>query len=503
MESDLSIVTSCIALVASALLFLLYKRGTSTFGYFRRSRNPGPKPIPFIGNMWGIWKKNFVQNDAALVAEFGKIFGVFDGQQPNLIVSDPEIIRSVLVEDFECFTNKRKYDMPFKFFRKMILHARDDEWKLIRTSISPAFRAERMTHIIKQKSLDLTERLVTIANDSGKFNCRDVFNHFAMEVIAECVFAKKIDCHDNENELFMKNAQTAFCPSACKSPAVLIPFVFPKLTTLLAKSMMAPKEFQYFLDILEQVIAARAQSDKRYDDFLEAATELVSKESEEVNGSRVPVWTKEEVDEIVIAQSCVFLTAGFETTVSTLSNICLLLARHPEVQDKLHQLTVDKIEEYGKVCHEMLADFPYVEQVVKEALRLYSPIPRLERQCNKAVSYDGIDIKEGVIVSVPVYALHYSEEYYPQPEKFDPDRWSPENKSKNNPYTFVPFGMGPRSCVGMKFAMDEIKLALCTLIAKLKFSPAKETPEKVEIENGFHWVIQTKKFALAVEARDK
>ena len=81
-----------------------------------------------------------------------------------------------------------------------------------------------------------------------------------------------------------------------------------------------------------------------------------------------------------------------------------------------------------------------------------------------------------MLVTVPIYALHHLEEYWPEPEKVDPERWSPENKSKRNPYAYMPFGMGPRNCVGMRFAVEELKLAICDLVRKFRFFPVAETP---------------------------
>ena len=109
---------------------------------------------------------------------------------------------------------------------------------------------------------------------------------------------------------------------------------------------------------------------------------------------------------------------------------------------------------------------------------------RVERQCNKAITYNGIHIKEGTIVTVPSFALHYDEDYYPEPEKFDPERWSPENKAQINPNTWMPFGMGPRNCVGMRFAMEVLKIALCTLVHKFEFFPVPETEEKLKFGKG-------------------
>ena len=101
---------------------------------------------------------------------------------------------------------------------------------------------------------------------------------------------------------------------------------------------------------------------------------------------------------------------------------------------------------------------------------------RIERECNKEVIYNNVTINKGMVVTVPTFALHYNEEYYPDPEKFDPQRWAADNEDKPNPYAYMPFGMGPRNCIGMRFAMEEMKIALSCLVKTLRFFPVDETP---------------------------
>lgn len=108
--------------------------------------------------------------------------------------------------------------------------------------------------------------------------------------------------------------------------------------------------------------------------------------------------------------------------------------------------------------------------------KIVSLLCRIDRECTREINYEKVNIKKGMIVTVPIYALHHLEEYWPEPEKFDPERWSPENKSKRNPYAYMPFGMGPRNCVGMRFAVEELKLAICDLVRKFRFFPVPETP---------------------------
>jgi len=129
-------------------------------------------------------------------------------------------------------------------------------------------------------------------------------------------------------------------------------------------------------------------------------------------------------------------------------------------------------------------------------------ISRVDRACNKEVNYDGIHIPKGMVVSVSTYALHYSEEYYSDPETFNPDRWSPENKPNLDPYAFMPFGMGPRNCVAMRFALEEVKLILCTVVKQFRFFPVEETPTELLVDDGFNDIIQPIRTKVGITSRN-
>ena len=130
----------------------------------------------------------------------------------------------------------------------------------------------------------------------------------------------------------------------------------------------------------------------------------------------------------------------------------------------------------------MVMGIPYVDQFINEVLRFYPPVSRLDRKLTDDVTLTldetghQVHLKKGMVVNIPIYAIHHLEEYYPDPEKFDPDRWSAENKPQMNPYAYLPFSIGPRNCIGMRFALEELKLALCTLVHKFRFICVPETP---------------------------
>ncbi|XP_032791001.2 cytochrome P450 3A14 [Daphnia magna] len=490
-------------------LYIIYKHVTASFNYFSNQGIPGPQPNPIFGNMWGIWKANLPDYDVDLVRNYGKIFGYFDGSIPNLWVTDVDLIKAIFIKDFDHFVDRRSMEIKLKVMRKWMTLMKGQEWKDVRSSVTPAFttgKIKRMSSLIKDCVADLCDRLTSATQIEEKIDAKLKFSAFTMDVIARCAFGFKIDTIGSENDVFIRNARVIVNPPTTRSPVGLLPFIFPNFLSTFGgvfERLFSIKEMKFFFNLLEDVLRDRSQSKENYHDFIEIANESISEFTKEVDGKTVPMWTREEIDEIIMGQSTLFMLAGFDTTATTLTNTCFQLARNPDIQEKLYDTVITKMEEYGEVCHDMVQDLPYLEMVIQEVLRFYPPLLRVERQCTKDYSYDNgrIQMKKGQLVTVPAYALHRMEEYYPDPEKFDPERWNPENKAKRSPYTFMAFGMGPRNCVGMRFAMEEMKIAIATVIQKFRFFPVEETPEKLRFDDGFIQILQPLHATLGIEFR--
>jgi len=180
----------------------------------------------------------------------------------------------------------------------------------------------------------------------------------------------------------------------------------------------------------------------------------------------------------ILAQAIIFFLAGYETTASTLSFCTYELALNPDIQQKLYEEIMSSLNSDGIVPYDTLAKMPYLDAVISETLRKYPPALILTRETS--VEYElantGIKLYKGQAVDIPVYSIHHSEEYYPNPEKFIPDRFLPENRDQIIPYTYLPFGAGPRNCIGMRFALTEAKLGLVSILQKYRFSRSPNTP---------------------------
>lgn len=170
-----------------------------------------------------------------------------------------------------------------------------------------------------------------------------------------------------------------------------------------------------------------------------------------------------------ISDECVTLFgAGHETTATALAWAWHLLCRHPDIYQRV-QYEVDTVLKGRTPVYADLPKLPYCLQVFKETLRLYPPAYVVSRQALKDVTIDGYLVRKTQAVAIVPYALHRRPDYFPDPETFDPDRFTPEHEKLLPRYAYVPFGAGPRICIGNYFATMEGHLLLATLAQRVTF----------------------------------
>ncbi|XP_077854287.1 cytochrome P450 3A7-like [Macaca mulatta] len=151
--------------------------------------------------------------------------------------------------------------------------------------------------------------------------------------------------------------------------------------------------------------------------------------------------------------------------------------------------------------YDTVLQMEYLDMVVNETLRLFPVAMRLERVCKKDVEINGMFIPKGVVVMIPTYILHHDPKHWTEPEKFLPERFSEKNKDNIDPYIYTPFGGGPRNCIGMRFALLNMKLALTRVLQNFSFKPCKET--QIPLKLRFGGIFQPEKpIVLMAESRN-
>lgn len=186
----------------------------------------------------------------------------------------------------------------------------------------------------------------------------------------------------------------------------------------------------------------------------------------------------------IIAQLITFLFAGYETTATTLHFICYILSFKEDVQDQMRDEITTVLNGKENIEYDDLTNFKYLDKVISETLRMYPPLTRNTRLCQNDVIINGIQFKKGTMIAFNVYDIHHNPDIYENPEEFDPNRFSPENKKERHPLAYMPWGSGPRICLGMRFAEFTMKIALIELLKNYKLSAADGMPGiKVDIQS--------------------
>ncbi|CAG2103266.1 unnamed protein product [Medioppia subpectinata] len=226
--------------------------------------------------------------------------------------------------------------------------------------------------------------------------------------------------------------------------------------------------------------------------------------SPKLAASTPAVPPKQMSDDEVRANTFVILMSAYETTATTLTIAMYELALQLRLQERLYAELKAAMNADGEIDYDKLQSLTYLDQVVSETLRLHPPGIRATRLATQdyKLGDTGITIRKGQQVDIPTYAIHHSPENYPDPYRYDPDRFSPANRGKIKPYTYAPFGSGPRHCIGMRFALLEIKLSLAHIITRYKLYRLPETDVPLQYRRKYRLTFP-KRVIIGIEFREK
>ena len=296
----------------------------------------------------------------------------------------------------------------------------------------------------------------------------NLFSLFALDVIMRAAFGMETNLQTNPDPELVDKARKVFQTPLWIRFFSMFPFweYFSKYVSFLQNA-------DYFVGLSRSILAQRQQ--QGHSGNRDLVQLMLEAHEEIVHGVR-----KLSIDEVT-AQSVTFLVAGFETTGNTLSSTAYYLATYPEVQDRITQEVDEALDSSGsESLYDVVQKMPYLDQVISEVLRLCGPAFSLFRGCEEETVIKGVRFPKGIDVNIPPYVLHRDPEVWDNPLEFNPENFSPEAKEKRDPYSFLPFGTGPRQCIGMRFALLEIKLGLREILRRFKFERAPETVATLE-----------------------
>ncbi|KAL1765074.1 cytochrome P450 3A31 [Sigmodon hispidus] len=356
------------------------------------------------------------------------------------------MIKNVLVKEcYSVFTNQKDFG-PVGIMSKAIFFAKDEEWKRIRALLSPTFtsgKLKEMFPFIEQYGDSLVRHLRKEAEREKPVTMKEAFRAYSMDVITSTAFDVNVNSFNNPKDPFVEKARKLIkfeFYDLIFTSVVLFPFLTPQCE-MLNVSLFPKDSIAFFKTFVDQMRKNRLDSKQKHRvDFLQLMMNTHSNSKDKDSHK-----TLSDMD--IIAQSVIFIFGGYDTSSSTLAFGLHSLATHPDVQKKLQEEIDAALPNKAPPTYDKVMEMEYLDMVLRS------------------------------VVLVPVYALHQDPQYWTEPEEFHPERFSKENKESINPYVYLPFGNGPRNCIGMRFALMNMKLALTKVLQNFSFQPCKETQE--------------------------
>lgn len=454
---------------------------------FRRYGIPGPVPSILFGN-WKQLKEDRLKVMDDWIREYGKVFGFYEGELPKVVISDLDMIKECFIKEAHMFRDRMPLIIEVEPIKSSLLALRGDEWKRVRSVLNPTFSSAKMklmSQVMNACGNTLVEvMLERLAVGQDTIDVTKTSQALSMDVITKCALAWQVDCQRNVDDPTLRLLQRIFLEvdQRMMASAVAIP-ILRKIYAWIFPLITYGKMLLQIADNLRNVIAVRsAEREGKQGSSVDIIQLMLDSRIEAAHQGSDKV---EITDRHLVANCFVFLAGGFETTATTLAFLLYELARHPEEQDKLYQEVKSQLTESSvHLGYDDVQKLKRMDAVISESLRLYPPIVLFTaRVCARDTPIAGYTVPAGAHVILPTWHVHHNPNIWPEPHKFIPDRFLSDSgqEERRHAAAYVPFGLGPRECIGRRFALLELKTVLAKLVRTYVFSVCDDTNDPIKL----------------------
>ncbi|XP_062552480.1 probable cytochrome P450 6a13 [Armigeres subalbatus] len=472
--------------VLAVTLAVLWVR--KRYSYWKERGIPYSEPSFPAGNIRGMGRtehlSTMMQRCYKDLKGKGPIGGIFFFINPVALAMDLDLIKNVLVKDFQyCHDRSLYYNEKDDPLSAHLLTMEGTKWKNLRAKLTPTFTSGKMKMMfptIITVAEDFSKLMKSDASKNREIEMKEILARFTTDVIGNCAFGLECNSlHDPEAE-FRRMGRKIFAVPKGRLLKFFIAQQFRSVARSLGIRLTDKDVSDFFLGAVKDTVKYREENKIERNDFMSLLLKLKNAEPlEDGNAHNIDPMSVEEI----AAQAFVFFAAGFETSSTAMSYCLFELAQNIDLQNKARKCVTDAIKKHGSMTYEATQDMSYIDQCINESLRKYPPLSNLIRAVSMDYKLPNSDVvlQQGSTLIVPVYAIHHDPEYYPDPERYDPERFAPDQVAKRNPYTFLPFGEGPRICIGMRFGMMQARVGLAYLLKDFKFTLSNKTPVPLKI----------------------
>ncbi|XP_053995329.1 cytochrome P450 9e2-like [Hylaeus anthracinus] len=494
--------TAALILATATLLIYLYL--WKPMKYLEQMGIPHEPWFPILGNMGPIMfrRVHFAEHFQTMYNRFpdAKYFGVYSFIKPTIVLRDPDLIASITIKNFDNFTDHDSFtdEKVEPLLGRNLVALKGDRWREMRKVLRPAFTSSKMKimfNLIVDCADNFTKHIAKQSKQGKVFDLKDSFGRYTNDVIATTSFGITVDSMENpENEFFMfaKQIVQAFSTQMLK---VMVIRNFSRLARFLGLKLFSDETRRYFTNVVAETIKTRKEKGIYRPDMIQLMIESRHADGQELN-----------IDKIT-SQAFFFFLAGYEASSTLLSFAAHEIAVNPDVQARLRAEIEDVMKATnGKPTYDAVNNMKYMSAVINEAGRLYPAAVALDRLCVKEFvlppateNSKPVTMKPGDVVWIIPFTLHRDQKYFPEPKRFDPDRFLAKEIPQN---VFVPFGIGPRICIANRFALMEAKIALIYLLLRCDIEPCAQTTIRMKFSTKTFSMVPENGFWLRYKTRE-
>ncbi|XP_031339691.1 probable cytochrome P450 4aa1 isoform X1 [Photinus pyralis] len=438
------------------------------------SRLPGPPVTSLVGNTTILTTTTeTIKTFLSLSKLYGPLVRLWVCLVPFVVVNNPSDIKAIMANANQTHKNFL-YTLLDKFFGHGILTSSGAKWKHDRKLIEPFFHRMTLNSFITTFA-ESSELVVDGLQDKSEVKITDLINICVRGILHHTMMG--IPLSDHETKL--------------RSPFVTgHPFIISRFQRPL-----------YLIENLYRFSSLSNNETQQQTSFKEFAREILDKRRRSENNLewclldhliRVANTTGEFTDEDIVDQICTFMLSGQDTIAGAVTFTLYNLAKHPETQQKVVEELETVFNKHSFISLRSLNEMVYLQQCINESLRLFPSIPLISKKLVEDVQLENCTLPAGLNILILPIAVHRLEEYHPDPENFNPDRFSRGNVKALHPYSFIPFSAGPRNCIGYKLAYMEIKTIIATILRHYVIS----VPSDHELELSYKVVLRAKRMVM-------
>ncbi|XP_017490055.1 PREDICTED: probable cytochrome P450 6v1 [Rhagoletis zephyria] len=515
--------STSVLLVFVTLLTGVFVWSRRTYVYWQRRRVKFVQPVHLLGNLKEVlWQQTsfpLLLRDYYFDPLFKHepVVGIYLFHQPALLIRDLNLVRLILVEDFVSFSMRfSKCDKRVdKLAANSLFFVRNPEWREIRTRLSPAFtsgKIKQMFALMEEIGYDLEaylKRLTANGNQrrNAVVNIKEICDMYNTDMIASIAFGLRSYSLRNKQTELGSHCREMFTLTFRRVIDLCVIFFLPKFVSLLRRNLLAPAHAEFLRRTVLQVIEERERNGEMRNDLIEM---LFTLKMEAALNQDHTHFTHQQ--DYLVAQAAMFELTGIESCAATMSFALYELAKQPLLQARLRAEIRRTIGGGGgaqpsDITYDKVMGMQYLTMVVEETLRKYPNVPILERECtpiNKKRFYPlrpyaECFVRRGMPVYISNLAIHHDPQYWPEPERFDPQRFTPDNRKLQTPMSYLPFGAGPHNCIGMTIAQLQIKLGLLHFLRTHRVEICEKTVDNIEFDRKFLLLSNKSDIYLSVE----